>query len=168
MTTVLIAGGTGMLGGLITEHLLEQDGVEVRLLVRRSARNDPDKAARIDDLVARGARVFGGGFRHVASLVRAPAGAYVGISALQGGPDVIVDGQIQLAEAAVRNGVRRFFPSDFALDLFAAPTGAPQFDMRKEADAAIDGTTRVVAAQLDTMGIPVGQGPPPRGGRGRG
>jgi len=38
----------------------------------------------------------------------------------------------------VRNGVRRFFPSDFAIDLFAAPDGAPQFDLRKQADALID------------------------------
>jgi hypothetical protein len=43
-----------------------------------------------------------------------------------------------VAEAAVRNGVRRFFPSDFAIDLFAAPDGAPQFDLRKQADALID------------------------------
>lgn len=57
---------------------------------------------------------------------------------MQGGASIIVDGQVALAQAAERSGVRRFFPSDFALDLFAAPAGAPQFDLRKEADAQID------------------------------
>jgi len=52
-------------------------------------------------------------------------------------PD-IVDGQVALAGAAAQNGVRRFLPSDFAIDLFAAPEGAPQFDMRRRADSVID------------------------------
>src|SRR6478735_3439366 len=53
-------------------------------------------------------------------------------------PDVIIDGQIALAEAAVRSRVRRFVTSDFAIDLYDAPTGAPQCDIRREADARID------------------------------
>ena len=73
-----------------------------------------------------------------ASLDTATAGVDVVVSAVQGGPDVIVDGQIALAEAAARHGVRRFIPSDFAIDLFAAPAGAPQFDSRLRADHAID------------------------------
>jgi hypothetical protein len=53
---------------------------------------------------------------------------------LQGQRDIIVDGQVALAKAAVRSGVRRFIPSDFAIDLFNAPAGAPQFEARKDAD----------------------------------
>lgn len=34
--------------------------------------------------------------------------------------------------------MRRFIPSDFALDLWNAPAGAPMFALRREADAAID------------------------------
>jgi len=60
------------------------------------------------------------------------------VSALQGGPDIILDGQVALAEAAAGNGAWRFLPSDFAIDLFAAPEGAPQFDMRRRADEQID------------------------------
>ena len=71
------------------------------------------------------------------------------MSALQGGPDVIVDGQIALAQAGVRNGVRRFLPSDFAIDLFAAPEGAPQFDMRRLADLVIDALQMQVAHVLN-------------------
>lgn len=138
MTTVLIAGATGMLGSLIAEHLLTEQDVTVRLLVRESARKDADKAATIDALISRGAEVLAGDLSDAASLEAATAGVDVVVSAVQGGAPVILDGQIALAQAAVRNGVRRFFPSDFALDLFAAPAGAPQFDLRKEADAVID------------------------------
>ncbi len=49
-----------------------------------------------------------------------------------------MDGQIALASAAVRSGVRRFIPSDFAIDLFNAPAGAPQFEARKDADREIE------------------------------
>lgn len=34
--------------------------------------------------------------------------------------------------------MRRFLPSDFAIDLFTAPAGAPQFDLRRTAAEAID------------------------------
>jgi uncharacterized protein YbjT (DUF2867 family) len=60
------------------------------------------------------------------------------ISALQGGPEIIVDGQVALALAAQRGGARRIVPSDFAADLFAAPPGQhPFFDWRRTADEAI-------------------------------
>lgn len=72
-----------------------------------------------------------------ASLDEATAGADVVVSALQGGPAVLLDGQIALAVAAARNGARRFIPSDFAIDLFHAPAGAPQFDLRRQADETI-------------------------------
>ena len=138
MSTILLAGATGMLGGSIAGHLLDQDEVELRLLVRPSSRGDAAKAAAIDPLTARGATVVAGDVTDSASLGEATDGVDVVISALQGGHDIIVDGQVALAEAAAANGVRRFFASDFAIDLFAAPEGAPQFDARKQADAAID------------------------------
>lgn len=137
-TTVLLAGATGMLGNRIAAHLLDQPDVALRLLRRQTARADTAKATAIDALLARGAVVAVGDVTDAPSLDAATAGADVVVSALQGGPDVIVDGQIALAEAAVRNGVRRFMPSDYAIDLFAAPKGAPQFDMRRRADSAID------------------------------
>ena len=54
-TTLLVAGATGRLGGLIAGHLLDQDGAVVRLLVRESAQADPDKAGNWMDW-SRGAR----------------------------------------------------------------------------------------------------------------
>ncbi|WP_410628330.1 NmrA family NAD(P)-binding protein [Amycolatopsis sp. cmx-8-4] len=137
-TTVLLAGSTGVLGTRIAHHLLAQSDIALRLLLRASARNDPAKAEAIDALVAKGAVVVVGDVTDPASLNLATAGTDVIVSALQGGTEIIVDGQIALAESAVRNGARRFLPSDFAIDLFAAPEGAPQFDIRKRAANVID------------------------------
>lgn len=136
--TVLLAGATGMLGNRIAAHLLDQPDVVLRLLLRQTTRTDADKAQAVDALVTRGAVVAVGDVTDPASLDAATAGVDVVVSALQGGPNVIVDGQVALAQAATRNGVRRFLPSDYAIDLFAAPEGAPQFDMRRRADNAID------------------------------
>jgi hypothetical protein len=49
-----------------------------------------------------------------------------------------VDGQIALARAAAKSGVRRILPSDFALDFFKSPPGEHlPFDLRREADEEI-------------------------------
>lgn len=137
-TTVLLAGATGMLGNRIAGHLLDQPDLALRLLVRAAAPAGTGKARAADALVARGAEVVLGDVTDPASLDTATRGVDVVVSALQGGPDIIVDGQIALAESAARNGARRFLPSDFAIDLFSAPEGAPQFDMRRRADGVID------------------------------
>ena len=51
---------------------------------------------------------------------------------------MIVEGQVALAEAGRRNGVRRILPSDYALDLFKATPGEhAAFDARRAADARI-------------------------------
>ena len=52
-----------------------------------------------------------------------------------------IDGQVALAEAGRRNGVRRILPSDYALDLFKAIPGEHlMFDLRRTADARIADT----------------------------
>ena len=136
--TVLVAGSTGMLGNRIATHLLEQPGVIVRLLLREAVPSDPVKAEAVRQLIASGALVALGDVSRPDTLAAATLGVNVVVSALQGGPDIIVDGQTSLARAAANNGVARFLPSDFAIDLFAAPSGAPQFDMRRQADREID------------------------------
>lgn len=137
-TTVLVAGATGMLGNRIASHLLEQADVEVRLLLREGVARDRDKARAVARLTGGGASVVTGDVADTDSLRTATSGVDVVISALQGGPEVILDGQVNLARAAAANGVRRFLPSDFAIDLFAAPEEAPQFRMRRRADRLID------------------------------
>ena len=84
MTSVLVAGGTGMLGRSIASHLLDHPGVDVRLLVRDSSPRDPGKEGAIQHLVSRGASIVAGDVSDPASLVQATQGVDVVISALQG------------------------------------------------------------------------------------
>ena len=128
--TILLAGATGMLGSRIAVHLLKQPDARLRLLVR--ALNDPKLRG------LQGAELVEGDLADPASLDRATDGAEVVVSAVQGGREVIVDGQIALAHAARRNGARHILPSDYALDLFKATPGeSPSYDARREADAGI-------------------------------
>ena len=137
--TVLLAGATGMLGGRIAHHLLARPEVRVRLLVRGGLA--AGKRASLDPLLARGAETVEGDLADRASLDRATRGVDVVVSAVQGGADVIVDGQVALAEAGRRNGARRILPSDFALDLFKATPGEhAAFDARRAADERIAAT----------------------------
>lgn len=138
-TSVLLVGATGTLGNRIAAHLLADGGTSTSLLVRSLIPTDPGKAAALRDCVAKGAVLVEGDLNNPASLAAATRGIEVVISAVQGGRDIIVDGQVALARAAKASGVRRFIPSDFALDIWAAPAGAPMFALRREADAVIDG-----------------------------
>ena len=134
--SILLVGATGMLGSHIARELLSQPDAKVRLLLRDA--HDPAKADDIKPLLALGAEIVEGDLADPASLDRATQGIEVIVSAVQGGPDVIVEGQVALAEAGKRNGARRFLPSDYAMDLFKATPGEhPMFDMRRQADERI-------------------------------
>ena len=137
--TVMVAGAGGMLGGRIAAHLSEEPDTRLRLMVRPGGRGADD--ATLADLVARGAEMVEADLTDPASLDRATRGVDVIVSAVQGGRDIMVAGQLALLAAASRNGVRRILPSDFALDLFRSPPGEhANFDMRREADEAIAAT----------------------------
>lgn len=136
--TVLVAGSTGTLGGRIAHHLLQDPNMRVRLLVRAGAFDDPAKKESLRSLEGMGAGITVGELADRESLLRATEGADIVVSAVQGGRNVIVDGQLALARAAYEQGVWRIVPSDFALDLFAASPGEhPAFDLRREADEGI-------------------------------
>ncbi len=133
--TVLLVGATGMFGRRIAHHLLDQPEAQVRLLLRASG-GDGDRG--VTSFLERGGEVVEGDLSNRDALDRATQGVDVIISAVQGGPDVIVDGQVALAEIGKRNGVRRILPSDYALDLFKATPGEhAMFDLRRTADDAI-------------------------------
>ena len=137
--TVLVAGAGGMLGGRIAAHLSEEPDTRLRLMVRAGGRGADN--VTLADLVARGAEMVEADLTDPASLDRATRGVDVIVSAVQGGRDIMVAGQLALLAAASRNGVRRILPSDFALDLFRSPPGEhANFDMRREADEAIAAT----------------------------
>ncbi len=132
--TILVAGATGMLGGRIAHHLLDQPDARVRLLVRNAA----GKKELLKPFAAKGAELIEGDLTDPASLDRATQGVDVIVSAVQGGPEIVIDGQVSLARAGKRNGVRRILPSEFGLDLFKATSGEhAAFDMRAKADSKI-------------------------------
>ena len=140
--TILLAGGAGMLGARIASHLLDRPEARLRLLVRS---NDD---ARLKPLLEKGAELVNGDLADAASLDRATQGVDVIVSAVQGGPEVIVNGQLALAQAGKRNGARRILPSDFALDLFKATPGEhAAFDARRAADE------RIAAMGLEQVNI---------------
>jgi uncharacterized protein YbjT (DUF2867 family) len=144
--TVLLVGATGMLGGRIAAHLAANEAsARLRLLVRDASSN------KLGNLRDDNVEVVEGDLSDHGSLDRATAGIDVIVSAVQGGPDVIVEGQVALAEAGKRNGVRRILPSDFGLDVFKATPGEhAAFNMRAEADGRI--------AQLGLESIHILQG----------
>ena len=143
--TVPLVGSTGMLGGRIAAHLTDDAGARLRLFVRDASSN------KLAHLRERDVEIVEGDLSDRASLDRATTGVDVIVSAVQGGPDVIVNGQVALAEAGKRNGVRRILPSDFGLDVFKATPGEhAAFNMRAEAGARI--------AQLGLESIHILQG----------
>ncbi len=137
--TVLLSGATGMPGSQIARHLLDQPEARVRLLVRGG--EDAGKRSALNPLLTRGAEIIEGDLADRASLDRATQGVDVIVSAVQGGPEIIIDGQVALTEIGRRNGVRRILPSDYALDLFKATPGEHMmFDLRRTGDEKIAAT----------------------------
>ncbi|GAB4559821.1 MAG: NmrA family NAD(P)-binding protein [Haliangiales bacterium] len=116
--TVLVVGATGNLGTLITRALIAQPDVDVRLLVRPQSR---DKVAA----------VFGAAVTLVEAdltsdhdILRAACeGVFTVVSVVQGGPEVIIDGQLALLRAAADAGVTRFIPSDYSFNIFGLDPG---------------------------------------------
>lgn len=102
-----------MLGQQIVGALLDL-GVNVRMIVRGG--EDHSGIGRLSTDIARGASVVDADLSDLSSLERAADGVDIIVSAVQGGPDIIIDGQLALAKAGLATGVSRIFPSDFAVD----------------------------------------------------
>jgi nucleoside-diphosphate-sugar epimerase len=117
--TVLLVGASGALGGMIARALLEKPGVTLRCLVR------PGSRAKLKDLEAAGAQLVEGDLEAGSeqALAAACSGAWSVVSAVQGGPDVIIDGQSRLLRAAIAARARRFIPSDYSFDFFNLADG---------------------------------------------
>ncbi len=130
---VVVAGGSGNLGGRIVKAL-RQRGAQVRALVR------PDTdLAKLAEFKAQGVQVALAELTDSTALQQALTGAVCVVSALQGLREVMVDGQTQLLHAAVAAGVPRFIPSDFAVDYMdLTPGDNRNFDLRREFHHVID------------------------------
>ena len=96
---VVLAGASGNLGGLIAAELLAKPGVSLRALAR------PGSAGKLEALAARGAVVIEAPLEDATpALARALDGAFSVVSAVQGGPDVMIGAQSALLAAAARAG----------------------------------------------------------------
>lgn len=132
-TTVLVAGGTGDLGGRIVRELLRLD-TRVRVLTRPgsdTAHRRYGDEERVDVVEA--------AYSDPAALVTAVSGAETVVSALSGVRPVIVDAQRALLRAAVDGGASRFVPSDYSADYRRiAPGSNRNFELRREFAADVD------------------------------
>lgn len=131
--TILVAGGTGDLGGRIIKALL-RNGADVRAIVRQGTHD-----AKVQRLEQQGVKVFRLNMSDVSALMKVSEGASCVISALQGMHDVIVDMQSIMLDAATAAGVPRFIPSDFSCDFTKLLVGENRnFDLRREFHERLD------------------------------
>ena len=149
---IVLAGGTGDLGGRIARELVER-GATVRALVRPNA-----SAGATAALVATGVTVVPVEPGDEPGIATACTDAKCVVSALNGLRDVIIDRQEVLLDAAVRAKVPRFIPSDFSLDFTKTdPGGNRNLDLRREfleraARAPIKLTSILNGAFMDMLG----------------
>jgi nucleoside-diphosphate-sugar epimerase len=131
---VVLAGGTGDLGGRIASALGRRQ-VPFRVLVRPGS--PVAKRARLE---AAGATVIEVDYDNALAMKNACADASCVVSALNGLEPVIIGMQGKLLEAAVAAGVARFIPSDYSLDFTKTRPGDNRnLDLRRMFMARIDG-----------------------------
>ncbi|QTO17545.1 NmrA family NAD(P)-binding protein [Burkholderia seminalis] len=136
-TSYLVAGAAGNLGRRVIDALLRtRPASEIRAGVRGGSAGK--HANRAKGWAANGVTVVNMDLDDPLSLRHACAGVGTVISAVQGGPDTIIDGQSRLLDAALAANVGRFVPSDFSENLFSIPEGInPYLDMRRTFDRKV-------------------------------
>ncbi len=130
---VVVAGGTGNLGGRIVKNLLEK-GAEVHVLVRPGSNEE-----KIAQLEQAGAKVISLDMTNEQEISLACNGAGCVVSVLAGLREVVVEAQKTLLNGAVLAGVPRFIPSDFSLDFTKFRNGENRnLDLRREFHQYLD------------------------------
>lgn len=130
---IVVAGGTGNLGGRIVKNLLDK-GAEVRVLIRHGS--DEGKIARLKQI---GATVIQLDMTSEHEIAAACTGATCVVSALAGLRDVIVDSQKVLLNGAITAEVPRFIPSDYSIDFTKFNDGENRnLDLRREFHKYLD------------------------------
>ena len=128
--TVLVLGSTGMLGTKIVKALLNKGEAEVRAMIRPSSYDKHRED--IDAMKAKGAIIVEGDLMKPDTLLSVCEGVDVVVSAV-GNNQVTVPGQKNAIDAAKKQGVKRFIPSDFSIDYRKLNYGDnDNLDMRKE------------------------------------
>lgn len=133
---IVVAGGTGNLGGRIVSALLDK-GAEVRVLVRSTSNLE-----NISHLEKIGAKVIFADMTNEKEIATACSGASCVISALAGLQDVLIDVQKVLLNGAISAGVPRFIPSDYSLDFTKFTDGENRnLDIRRTFHKYLDSTS---------------------------
>jgi uncharacterized protein YbjT (DUF2867 family) len=176
---ILVAGATGIVGGMITRRLLEQ-GKEVRILVRHNSPSEQlareGRATSAEELMEAGAEPVYGDLRDRASLDAALEGMETVISTAnsvgRGGEDnpqsVDLEGNRNLIEAAREAGVEHFvFVSSLGADPdhpepFMRGKGQSESSLR---ESGMDYTILAPTPYMEVwvavvVGMPVSQGRP--------
>jgi nucleoside-diphosphate-sugar epimerase len=129
--TVLIAGITGILGSKIASTILDKGVMNVKGLIRSNNISDK-KQQQLDDLKAKKVVFVEGDLFDQQSLTEACREVEIIICAFPGSSshqtnlyreDIVLSGQLNLLEAAMSNGVKRFVPSDYSVDYFKLDLG---------------------------------------------
>jgi hypothetical protein len=96
------------------------------------------------------------------ALARACSDGTCVVSALAGLGDVILDAQSQLLDAAVKAGVPRFIPSDFAIDFTKLPDGSNRnLDLRRKFHERLDNARIAATSVMSGMFTDLLTGPAP-------
>ncbi|MBX9651153.1 MAG: NmrA family NAD(P)-binding protein [Xanthobacteraceae bacterium] len=149
---IAIAGASGDLGGRIARALLAR-GANVRALARPDA-----SAEELAGLQASASSVARADPGSVDGLAEAVSGAACVVSALNGTREAMIGRQGRLLDAAVKAGVPRFMPSDFAADFTRTTPGRNRnYDLRREFMARVDAspiraTSILNGAFMDMLG----------------
>ena len=135
--TCLVVGATGDLGMRVVRALqTAPNSPRIRAIVRGGVAGKYAQRARA--WADAGVQIVDADINNADSLKQACDGTTTVLSILQGGPDVIVDGQARLLEAARTAGVTRFVPSDFSENTFGIPAGInPYLDWRRTFDLTV-------------------------------
>jgi len=115
---VVVLGASGRLGFLIAKALGTRGAKIVSVVRDKSLDNEHIQTLTKSFQM----EVIQGDFTEE-NLHKACKGAFAVVSALQGGPDVIIDLQLKILEVAKKEKVKRFIPSDFSMDLFVLEDG---------------------------------------------
>lgn len=137
-TDILVVGAGGWLGQQVLSALFGV-GVSARVLLRGGSAHP--KAAMLANLSA---EIVAGDLSDPVSLHAATKGIHTIISTVQGGPDIVVDGQVALAKAGLDNGAARIFMSDYAV----------RFEGITEAEHLFLGWRAKANAEVAKVGLP--------------
>jgi len=115
---VVVLGASGNLGSLIAKALGTRGAKLVSIVRQKSLENE-----KVVELKKNFQMEIIEGEMNDENLHKALKGAFAVVSALQGGPDVIINLQSQILEVAKKEHVKRFIPTDYSFDFFKLSDG---------------------------------------------